>query len=280
MRYLKYFTKVIKYSICVFILTVFQNSGVLPLAMAAEISGITKPINDVKLSSEVGGKITKIYFNEGDQIMVNDLILDLSKKIEEQEVLRRKLIWEDKTEAESALIRSETIKSMLDSTRELFEATGSVSKEELQEKQLEYDLSVAEHQRLMITERREQIEYEMALESLKKMSLRSPIGGIIKEIFLEEGEICEPRQELAHVVNISKCLFVSNIEESLSYRLKRGQTVSLTFQINSKPVRKKGIIIYISPVVDSASGLMEIKVEFENKNFAIRPGIPGTMRIR
>lgn len=247
---------------------------------AAEIFGITKPINDVKLSSEVGGKIAKIHFKEGDQVVNDDLILDLNKNLEEQEVLRRKLIWDDKTEVESALIRSETLKSMLASTQELFKATGSVSKEELEEKQLEYRLSVAEHRKLLIMERREKIEYEMSLESLEKMSLRSPIGGIIKEIFLEEGEICEPRQELVHIVNISKCLFVSNVEETLSYRLKRGQMVNLTFQINAKPVRKKGKIIYISPVVDSASGLMELKVEFNNKDFAIRPGIQGTMRVR
>lgn len=241
------------------------------------VSGITEPINDVTLSASVAGMISAIFFKEGAHIKKGQSILELDNKLEELEVERRRLIWESKVEVDAASERVVTLKSLLNSTRELFESTGSVSKEELEEKELEYKLSVAELKRLEIEEQREKIEYKMALENLHKRRLRSPIKGIIIKLFLDKGEYCEPGQPLVHVVDTSRCLFVGNVEEWIGRTLRKGQSVDLKIRTGSKSITKKGTIVFVSPVVDPASGLLEVKTEFENGDGAVRPGISGVM---
>lgn len=242
--------------------------------------GITEAIRDVKLSLSVQGRISRIFFEEGARIKKGQRILELDKRLEELEVERRKLIWESKAELESAEARVLTLKSQFESTRELFESTGSVSREELEEKELEYKLAVAEQKRLETEEERQRIEYEMALETLRKRRLASPIGGVIIKLFLDVGESIEPEQPLVHMVDTSRCLFVSNVEEKVGRTLKNGQYLDLKIQAGSRSVTRKGAIVFVSPVVDPASGLLEVKAEFGNKNGAVRPGVAGFMFLK
>ena len=163
------------------------------------VSGITEPIKDVTLSTSVAGRISTIFFKEGTRVKKGDCLLNLDKRLEELEVERRKLIWESKAEVNAASKKVTTLKSLLESTRKLFERTRSVSEEELQKREIEYNVQVGELQRLQVAEKREGIEYAMALEQLRKRSLRSPVNGIITEVLLDEGESCEERQPLIHV---------------------------------------------------------------------------------
>ena len=241
------------------------------------VSGITESIEDVTLSLSVAGTVSRVFFDEGDKVKRGQCILELDRRLEELEVARRKLIWESKAEVESAEARVLTLKSQLKSTRDLFESTGSVSREELEEKELEYKLAVAEQKRLVMEEEKQRIEYEMALENLSKRRLPSPIGGVIIKLFLDVGESCEPEQPLAHVVDPSKCLFICNLEEWLGRTLKPGQVVDLAIRTGYETIAKKGNIVFVSPVVDAASGLLEVKAEFENQDGEVRPGVSGSM---
>lgn len=243
------------------------------------VSGLTEPIKDVILSSEVGGEIAAIHYKEGDAVGKGSIILELKKKFEELEVERRKLVWESKAEVTSAAEKVATLKTILETTRSLFERTGSVSKEELDQRELEYKLAVAEEEQLRIAEERERIEYNMAIETLEKLMLRSPFRGVITELLMDVGENCEPRQPLVHAVDYSKCILVCYIEAPLGENLKDGQTVDLEVPVGSRTIKKKGKIIFVSPVVDPASGLLTVKAEFDNPDGAVRPGVTATMVI-
>jgi len=244
------------------------------------ISGITEPIKDVTLSLSVAGTISTIFFKEGARIKEGQTILELDNKLEELEVARRKLLWESKAEVESAAEQVATSTSLLESTRELFQSTASVSKEELEKMELEHKLAVAEHKRLQIAEERERIEYEMALQNLYKRSLKSPINGTLIKLFLQEGESCEPQQPLVHVVDTSRCCFVCNVEEWIGRTLKKGQPVDLKIRTGARSIAKNGLIVFVSPVADPASGLLEIKAEFDNRGGAVRPGVAGVMLLK
>ena len=266
-------------SLCLFNWMLIWSPSLVAAQERLSISGITEPIRDVTLSAIVSGRIAKIFFKEGDKIDKGATILELDKKLEKLEVERRKLIWESKAELNSAEAQVSTLSALLKSTRELFDSTGSVSKEELEIQELEYNVAVAEMQRFEIAEERERIEYEMALENQRRRKLVSPVSGVIVKIFLDEGESVEPGESLVHVVDIKKCLFVSNVEEQLVRSLKKGQQVRLLIGNDSFAINKKGVIAYISPVADPASGLLEVKVEFENNDQSVRPGVAATMQL-
>lgn len=244
------------------------------------VPGITKPIKDVTLSATVVGTISTIFLREGRTVRRGVAILDLDKKLEALEEERRKLIWESKAEVRAAAARVSTLHLLLESTRELFRSTGSVSKEELEKMALDYDLAVAEKERLESTEEREWIEYEMARESLRKRSLISPIQGTIIKLFLDEGEACQENQPLVRIVDASRGIFISNVEEWIGRTLRTGQAVDLRIRAGGGFIDRKGTIVFISPVADPASGLIEIKAEFDNQDGLVRLGVSGSLLLR
>ncbi len=241
------------------------------------VTGLTEPVYDVILSFEVDGKITRMFFREGSFVKNGATIAVLNKWFEELEVKRNKLIWESKVELGSAFEREKTLKSLFESTQALFERTGSVSKDELEKLELEYKLAVGEKKRLEIVEERERIEYDMARAKLDKLILKSPNPGVITELFLHEGESCESRQPVVRVVDTSKCYLVCNIEASHGTNMQKGQTVDLKIRVGSGNIDKKGLVVFVSQVVDPASGLYRVKVEFENDNNQVKPGVEGIM---
>ena len=245
-----------------------------------ELAGVTEPIRDVTLSSTVVGTISTILVKEGMPVKAGSAILELDRRLEEYEVQRRKLIWESKAELEAASVRVATLRKLLAATRGLFESTGSVSKEELEKLEMEYNLALSEQKRLESAEEREGIEFEMARETWRKRSLISPVTGTVVKLFLDEGETCQERQPLAQVVDTSRGLLVCNVEEAVGRTLRKGQAVDLKIKAGNGSVARKGLIVFVSPVVDQASGLLEVKAEFDNQDGMVRPGVAGALLLR
>ena len=110
--------------------------------------------------------------------------------------------------------------------------------------------------------------------------LRSPLRGIITKLYLEEGESCDQHEPLVDIADTSRCRMICNVEETVGRTLRKGATIDVAVNVGSDTVKKVGKVVYVSPVVDSASNLMEVKVEFGNGDAAIRPGVTGSMLLK
>ena len=224
--------------------------GLLPALAADSLSfrGITEPVFDVTLSFPVPGIITTLKFKEGDFVKTNDVILELDKRLEEIEVDRRKLIMENhKTDWES--------------TRTVFDKSSSVSRDELLKKEADYRVSLA--------------EFDQAGEQLHRRQLITPGAGVICDVKLHVGEACAAYEPVVRVVDTRRCYFISNIEAGASFGLKPGQRIPLEIEGSAAPIKVEGEIVFVSPVVDSASGLQRIKAVFDNSDGRVRPGLAG-----
>lgn len=242
---------------------------------------VTKPAKSETISSVVSGKISAILVTEGDEIRKGDVLVELEKRDAELEVRRRKLILESKAELASAKARMETYQRAAEGTRKLYESTQSVSREELQKKELEYQLAKAEWEAQKISEERQQIELEIAREQLDRRSIRSALDGIVTSVESEVGETCRQNEPLMHVVNVDQFHAVANIRPNVSAPLELGQTVALeTDRLGGEAIQRQGVISFISPEVDSASGLREVRALFENPDRVIPPGISGKLYLR
>ncbi len=258
--------------------------ALLPTCMLAwcawsQAPGITEPINDVIVSASVPGTIAKIPVKEGDFIDQGRLIVEMEKRYEELEVQRRKLLWEGKAELQAAAAQMEQLKIDLDGTKSLFDTTKSVSKEQLLKKELEYKQAVAEHDKLVLAESREAIEYEMALEQLRQRMITAPLAGFVTELFRKAGEDCKAQEPLVRIVDTRQCYFVANLEAAAASALRPGQPVKLEIDAGGKRLPFNGIVSFVSPVVDPASGLQKVKVLFENPEGKISPGVAGLLHL-
>jgi len=238
---------------------------------------VTEPFLDVTLSASVPGTIVRHHFKEGDFVKEGDVVISLDKCAEELEAARRKLISDSKAEVNAAAEQVKTLKSALAGTRQLFEATKSVSREEMEKKELEYKQAQFEFERLTTAEEREKIEYEIALEQLRKRHIISPLTGRVTRIFLQVGEDCKAQEPLVRVVDTRRGHIVCNVEAKSAYHLKEEMPVRLEIEAGNSFVTVQGKIIFVSPVVDPASGLLRVKALFDNVDGKIRPGVAGRM---
>jgi len=252
----------------------------LPLNAQAQqlsISGFTEPYFDAMLGISAIGRVAAIHLPEGATVEKGQVILELDQQLEELEVQRRKLLWTSKTEVQSAARQVKTLRSHLKATKDLYRTTGSVPREELENQELEHALAIDELKRLQDAEMREEIEYGIANQQLFRRSLRAPFSGQIAELLINVGENCELDTPLVHLVNTSSGYFVANVELSVSQKLTQAQTVELQLQSGLETVSRTAKIVFISPVVDPASGLRKIKAQFDNPDGKIIPGVAGFM---
>jgi RND family efflux transporter MFP subunit len=213
-------------------------------------TGITEAVFDVTLSMPVPGIIQTQPVKEGSLVHTNEVILKLDNRLEELEVERRKLVMDNR-------------KADWESTRTVFEKSSSVSRDELLKKEAEYKVA--------------QTEYETAQEQLRRRHLLSPGEGVVAEVKLHIGEACAAYEPIARVVDTRRCYFISNTEARVSSGLQVNQPVRLELEDGNASLRVEARIVFISPVIDPASGLQKVKALFENADGKVRPGLMGKM---
>jgi RND family efflux transporter MFP subunit len=213
--------------------------------------GITAPILDSTLGTPVPGIVAARNFKEGDTVKKGDVVLELDRSLEDLEVARREVVLEP-------------LKADYEASKFLFDQPkSSISKEQLDKKQADYKVALA--------------EFQLAKEQARKRSIFAPFDGTISEFFLQVGEACQLQQPLLRIVDTTRCYFVCNVESKAGHGLRPGQKVDLEIEAGPAVVLLPGTISFVSPVVDPASGLLKVKAIFENAEGKVRPGVAGKM---
>lgn len=251
----------------------------IPAFCASLVPGITEPLHDSLLSVAAAGTVRVVQVKEGDHVAAGAVILELDKSLEELEVERRRIVFESNVELEAADQRAALLRADFESSKRLLERSQSVSRDEVDKKELEFKLAVAERDRFAVAKERERVEFEMAKEQLARRSVTAPFPGVITDLRIDLGEACEPRQPVVRIVDLSRAYFVANVQPALIAGLVAGSDVKLQIETPDGTREMRGIIDYLAPVIDAGSGLRRVKVLFDNPENAIAPGALGHMVI-
>jgi len=246
---------------------------------AAEFIGIIKPMDDIKVSVPLDGVVQNIYVKEGSYIKKGQKILKLENRLQQLEVNRRKVIWKDKAQLNAAIKNREIHKSLLDSTKELYSQVKAVSHDEIQMLESKYYTLSGDIKMREENEKKEKIEYSIAQNLLSKYTIKSPISGVVIELELQKGEWAKVGKPFIRIVNANSCYIDINIDESDSSRLKVGNKIIFTVKTKSVTAKKEGMITFISSVADMASGLVRIKINFQNVKNRVTPGLSAIISI-
>ena len=242
---------------------------------AVRLPGIASATFDAALGISLPGLVKALRVQPGDRVRAGDVLLELEDSAEKLEVERRTLVSKDRTELEAAQKKRDTLKRDLEVTRTLFETSRSVSREELEKRELEFLLSEADVKRLEVAEAREEIELRMATDALDRRRVRAPADGIVTKRYVEKGEYVVAQQPVMRLVNIDECYFTCNVPADASRRFEKAETLPVEFGLPAGPLSVEGRIVYRAPVVDPASGLREIRLRFVNRDHAVSPGEKG-----
>ena len=242
------------------------------------IVGVTEPIQDLEVAFSVSGIVDKVNVEEGDWVKKGQQLLALDSRVEEIQVRKHKLVSEDKTLLTGARTRLKTIESLYLSNKKLFDKTRSISEEEVKRLGLELDMSRNKVRELQFQEDIERIEYEMAREVVAKRKLSAPIEGVIVDLPVLRGEPCESGKPVVRIIDPRKCRLICNVDAGLAFGYEKGQPVVILVSDGRGEVPREGIVEYIAPDVDPSSGLVKMKIIFDNTDLKVRPGASARFR--
>ena len=216
--------------------------------------GLTHPVMDSILGSPSDGVIGERFFNEGDSVKGGEVILALRTDTERVDVARRK-------------IALSLAKNELSRLRQLADRTSSVSNEQLETADANFKIAEA--------------DLELAEARLRDRQVIAPFDGLIADLLEHEvGEGTKVGDPLVRLVNIDKVLLVCNLPADIAGDIEPGQAIKAKVAGLPDNLLLDGKVVFVSPVVDAASGLLRIKVEVKNSSKQIRPGVTGAILIR
>lgn len=240
------------------------------VAEVVSVQGFTEPFYDVQLGLPEAGQVANIAVREGHLVKKGEVLLYLDKEIQELDVAQIRLKLNSNAELEYAEKRVELLRRQYESAETLFQ-DGAASREDFETKQLDHAEAASEAARLKMQKKLEKIELKLAKQKLQRRILTAPFSGHVASIVKEPGESVQAQEPLVRMVDAGRGRFVGSAEESVGKQFSVNQNVCLELTDSDfDPIPAQ--IIFLSPTIDTASGFMEIKAEFDNKEAMFRLG--------
>jgi membrane fusion protein (multidrug efflux system) len=108
--------------------------------------------------------------------------------------------------------------------------------------------------------------------------VESTIDGIVKEVFVDLGDYITPQVPLFQIVDMEEVEVVVNVPEKYIAKIREGLFSEIA--LVAYPERQfYGRVKKISPALDPASRTLETRVLVQNKNYLVKPGMYGEVRI-
>ena len=119
---------------------------------------------------------------------------------------------------------------------------------------------------------------KVARANYSKAFIYSPISGYINHVDVEAGEVVNPGQALAEVMQINRVKVNAGVPERDIAAIKVGQVVNVRF--DAYPNRTfSGTILFIGASADNASKTFPVKIQIENPELLLKPGMIGHLSL-
>lgn len=250
------------------------SAPVAPAPTNASAAGITQAVHDLKLSVTAAGRIEALFVKEGDRVRKGDLLLHMDRTLEALEVRRREVMLEDNARLDELRAKELTLAEQVRSARTLL-TTGGVSRKQVEDEELTLGAIAAERKSIEFAKRRERVELDLAREAYERRHLRSPIDGMVTRIVSRIGESVAPHEPVMVVVDVRTVRFSGTVPIAEVSRVRAGSSVVLQLGPDAEPLKRLAYVVFVSPVADPASGLVDVIAEFDNGDGSIRPGTAG-----
>lgn len=234
------------------------------------------------------GVVEKMELQLGDAVQEGGVIGTLHKEIAELTVAKSKLAAENQGPAFKAEAAKEVAAAVVARNRRLLQRKADlVSQEEVTK--AEGELKVAQAQLKEAEEQDAINEAELALaeQMLKDHTIVAPFGGVVIKRYKEPGESVQANAAVVRIGNLSRLAASAFIPLEYAYRVKVGQAVELHPRLEGtsgdQPIERKtfrGVITFKDPEIQAINETaVGIRVEFENTNEELTPGLRAAMTI-
>lgn len=288
----------------------------LAITVAATSTGTIKPNNEVKITAQRVGRISRLLVNEGDTVKAGAVIAELDPEEAylnlqiAQASLQRAQARLDELRAAFNPLKVE-VETNIDKTKaNLYEAEnrlkrfkwlkdkGYLSQMEVDSVQREYDVARASLESAMAgreqlkakgeeikaveaTVREAQLSLSIAKLNYDYSFIKSPISGVIISRPVKMGETVSRGSLVAAAVSTESLYIESFIDEADVAKVKEGQEVHISMDAYPGKIFK-GEVYMISPVVlggKQETRTFEARTRFKEDGVVIKPGMSADTEI-
>ena len=234
-----------------------------PDSSAYVVRGITAPSERRQLSFSTIGVIRKMDVQEGDRVKRGD-VLATQDDVVEQERLKAMLLDADVSLTIKAREKQRDVKkNVLERKKQINDSSGGMNTSEVEEAQLDYDLSVIEVAAARRDGESKSAQADVQKARLEQMKLPSPIDGIVLKIDQKAGELADTQKPVLTVIrNDPLNIELRQLSSAQVARLKAGQELPVRYPGGKTWGKAK--ITLIAPEADARSDTQMIRLTMPN----------------
>ena len=260
-----------------------------------ELVGTLAAVDQVTISSEADGKVSRILADLGDRVTAGQTLIQVDHEkqqysLEQQKATLARALAQygaadpqhlpdvektpDVQKANADLVQA---KQSFDRTSELFKRS-LVPKQllddaatALQSKQASYDLSLQTAKNLRASIQGSEASMKLADRQLRDTDIRSPFDGYVEKRLVNLGELVKTQMPVMAVVRVDPLKVIAEIPEKMAPWIKDGQAVEL--HVDAYPDQTFiGKVSRISPAVNTATRAFPFEALVPNKDARLKPG--------
>jgi len=263
-------------------LSQIQTSQGLPVETASvtrqtiihtiNVTGEVRCEQEALLSFKIGGRVTSLRKNTGDQVTRGELLaqLDTSQmQIQRSQALNQIAIAEKNLS--QAQLRLENSRREWERRRRLFQE-GVIASAQLERYELEYKTAVEQEaaSRASLETVREGLK--LIEENLQDACLFAPFSGLIGESRTELGEVVAPGQTIYTLYNTEKLIIRAQVPEKDVLQLKAGQKAEFFNPYLSEPVIR-ATVTRMAAAPDAKTKLYTVELTVLSRSMILKPGL-------
>ena len=214
-------------------------------------SGAVEAKNESYISPQTSGKITRIYVEEGDKVAKGELLARLNTEIIENNI-------------DEVKVNLELAKTLYEKQKELWNKKIGSEVQYLQAKNNYFSLK----SRLKTL----QSQYNLSF-------IKSPLAGVVDEVYQKVGEMGTPGMRLVHVVSLTPLILKARISERYIPAINVGDSVLVTFP-TFPDMKIMATINRIGYVINPANRTFDVEVNLDNSDNKIKPNMMATLSLR
>lgn len=262
---------------------------------AVDVVGTLAPVDQVTISSEADGKVSRILADLGDRVTAGQVLIELDHEKQQytyeqqQATLARALAQygaadpqhlpdiENTPDARRANADLVQATQAFDRATELFKRT-LISQQALedaqaalQSKRAIYNAALQNGKNLRASIQASEATMKLAGRQLRDTEIRAPFDGFVEKRLVNLGELVKTQMPVMAVVRLNPLKVIAEIPERMAPWITAGQAVDL--QVDAYQGRKfSGKVSRISPGVNSATRAFPFEALVPNPDAALKPG--------
>jgi multidrug efflux pump subunit AcrA (membrane-fusion protein) len=262
---------------------------------AVDVVGTLAPVDQVTISSEADGKVSRILADLGDRVKAGQVLIQIDNEkqrytFEQQQAALARALAQYGANDPEHLPEIERTPDAMRANSDLVQATQAFNRAQelfkrnlisqqalddaqaaLQSKRAMYNSALQTGKNLRASIQASEAAMKLADRQLRDTQIRAPFDGFVERRLVNLGELVKTQTPVIAIVRLDPLKITAEIPEKMAPWINSGETVQL--QVDAYPGRTfNGKVSRISPAVNTSTRAFPFEALVPNPDAALKPG--------